>query len=280
LSRPGTARLVRSDGTPAAATTILPRPIGWSYGRRVAPSSYLLCGTPRTGSTFLCLLASTGVAGRPESYFREPDERWWAERLGVAGADFTRFVAAVSAAGRTGSGVFAARVMWGSIEHVVARLPPADHDLIALERALGPLRLVHLRREDAVAQAVSWSRAEQTGYWQQGDDRRAPARLDLDRIDATVRAIRAHEQAWSDWFDRQGVEPHRVTYEELVRDPGGTVRGILAHLSLEAPPGWESRSSHEKQGDELNAAWIKAYRTRAAADSIRSAIMGPGDVSR
>jgi LPS sulfotransferase NodH len=175
LSRPGTARLVRSDGTPAAATTILPRPIGWSYGRRVAPSSYLLCGTPRTGSTFLCsLLASTGVAGRPESFFREPDERWWAERLGVAGADF----------------------------------------------------------------------------------------------------------AWSDWFDRQGVEPHRVTYEELVRDPGGTVRGILAHLSLEAPPGWESRSSHEKQGDELNAAWIKAYRTRAAADSIRSAIMGPGDVSR
>jgi LPS sulfotransferase NodH len=230
----------------------------------VAPSSYLLCGTPRTGSTFLCsLLSSTGVAGHPESYFREPDERSWAERLGVAGADFTRFVAAVCAAGRTGNGVFAARVMWGSIEHVVARLPPADRDLAALERALGPLRLVHLRREDTVAQAVSWTRAEQTGYWQLGDDRHAPPRMDLDRIDATVRGIRAHERAWSDWFDGQGVQPLRVTYEELVRDPGGTVHRILAHLSVDAPPGWDPRSPHEKQADKLNAAWTDAYRTRA-----------------
>jgi hypothetical protein len=38
------------------------------------PSSYLLCGTPRTRSTLLCgLLTSTGVAGCPESYFRQPD---------------------------------------------------------------------------------------------------------------------------------------------------------------------------------------------------------------
>jgi LPS sulfotransferase NodH len=229
----------------------------------VEPSSYLLCGTPRTGSTLLCgLLASTGVAGRPESYFREPDERSWAERLGVAGADFARFMAAVSAAGRTGNGVFAARVMWGSIEHVVARLPPADRDLTALERALGPLRLVHLRREDTVGQAVSWARAEQTGYWQRGDGRRAPPRQDLDRIDATVRTIRAHERAWSDWFGRQGVEPHRATYEQLVRDPGGTVRGILAHLGVDAPPSWEPRPSTDKQADELNAAWAHAYRDR------------------
>ena len=41
--------------------------------------SYLICTTPRTGSTLLCgLMASTTVAGRPESYFREPDEQLWA----------------------------------------------------------------------------------------------------------------------------------------------------------------------------------------------------------
>jgi hypothetical protein len=40
----------------------------------VKPSPYLVCGTARTGSTYLCdLLASTGVAGHPESYFRETD---------------------------------------------------------------------------------------------------------------------------------------------------------------------------------------------------------------
>jgi len=49
------------------------------------PRSYVLCGTPRTGSTLLCgLLRSTGVLGRPESYFREPDEVAWAARFGLA----------------------------------------------------------------------------------------------------------------------------------------------------------------------------------------------------
>jgi trehalose 2-sulfotransferase len=32
--------------------------------------SYVVCATPRSGSTLLCaLLAGTGVAGRPEEYF-------------------------------------------------------------------------------------------------------------------------------------------------------------------------------------------------------------------
>ena len=132
-----------------------------------------------------------------------------------------------------------------------------------MERAFGPLLLVRLRRDYTVAQAVSWTRAEQTGYWQQGDGRCAPPRLDLDRIAATVRTVRAHERAWSDWFDRQGVVPLPITYEELVREPGGTVGRILAHLSLDTPSGWEPRSTHEKQADELNVSWAGAYRERA-----------------
>ncbi|HMF66717.1 MAG TPA: Stf0 family sulfotransferase, partial [Phyllobacterium sp.] len=36
-----------------------------------AARSYVICGTPRSGSTLLCdLLESTGIAGRPASYFR------------------------------------------------------------------------------------------------------------------------------------------------------------------------------------------------------------------
>jgi LPS sulfotransferase NodH len=50
----------------------------------MSPSSYLICGTPRTGSTLLCsLLTSTGVAGRPDSYFRQPDLNRWAREFGV-----------------------------------------------------------------------------------------------------------------------------------------------------------------------------------------------------
>jgi LPS sulfotransferase NodH len=44
-------------------------------------ASYFVCATPRTGSSLLLgLLESTGVAGRPQAYFREPDEPLWADR--------------------------------------------------------------------------------------------------------------------------------------------------------------------------------------------------------
>ena len=45
-------------------------PIRYLYGSPT--SSYLICTTPRSGSTFLSeALASTGVAGRPEEYFQQ-----------------------------------------------------------------------------------------------------------------------------------------------------------------------------------------------------------------
>src|SRR5688572_2189063 len=45
--------------------------VGGYSGVDVSPErSYLVCATPRSGSTLLChLLDQTGVAGRPEEYF-------------------------------------------------------------------------------------------------------------------------------------------------------------------------------------------------------------------
>jgi LPS sulfotransferase NodH len=140
----------------------------------VAPvDSYLICGTPRTGSTLLCgLLRSTGVAGVPESYFRFPDEQSWVQRWQLArdpgGAfDYGDYVRAAVDAGSTDNGVFDARVMWGTMDEVVAKLGAIDPalaraDLELLTSAFGSTRFVHLCRRDTVAQAVSWVRAEQT----------------------------------------------------------------------------------------------------------------------
>ncbi|HEY6747976.1 MAG TPA: Stf0 family sulfotransferase [Mycobacteriales bacterium] len=233
------------------------------------PGSYLLCGTPRTGSTLLCaLLTSTGVAGRPESYFREPDEPAWARRFGIPVAadgsfDYRRFARAARAAGSTPNGVFAARVMWGTVPRIVGGLEPGPRtrpDLEVLTDAFGPLRMVHLRREDVLGQAVSWARAEQTGYWQEGDRAGAEPRLDLSAVEELVRAIEEHDAAWTGWFAEQGVVPHRVTYEEVTADPDRAVRGVLGHLDLEPPADWRPAPRQRRQADETNAAWVRAYR--------------------
>jgi Stf0 sulphotransferase len=89
--------------------------------------------------------------------------------------------------GVTVPGLFA-----GSLERMMAGLGrvPGKPDLPVLEGALGPLTFVHLRREDIAAQAVSWCRAEQTGYWQQGDVVAREPHQDIARMRLLMETIR------------------------------------------------------------------------------------------
>ena len=237
--------------------------------------SYLLCGTPRTGSTLLCsLLSSTGVAGHPESYFREPDQRMWASRFGLGAIengelDYVDFVRGAVRAGSTGNGVFAARIMWGTMQLLVEGLRRdigGQRDVDVLEGALGPLRFVHLERLDVVAQAVSWARAEQTGFWQQGDRSCATAELDLDQVERLVATIREHNEAWRTWFDAQAVEPLGVTYESLASSPVETVSRLLDFVGTDPPAGWAPVSPPERQADSLNAEWVRRYLATRPGD--------------
>jgi trehalose 2-sulfotransferase len=238
--------------------------------------AYLICGTPRTGSTLLCgLLESTGVAGRPESYFRQPDEPSWANRWGIVSSPDGRFsyadyVRAALAEGRTPNGVFAARIMWGTLDEVISKLAmiypdSSGSDAGLLNRAFGRTRFICLRREDVLAQAVSWLRAEQTGVWFQTDQSAPPLpqpepRFDPGRIGELGRMIDEHNAAWRRWFASAGVRPHRVRYEDLDADPVGVTRGVLGFLGLELPPGRDILVRHRRLADELNAEWIQRSR--------------------
>jgi trehalose 2-sulfotransferase len=240
-----------------------------------AVDAYFLCATPRTGSSLVCgLLSSTGVAGRPESYFRAPDEAAWAARWGIlhadGGFDYREYLRHARNAGRTDNGVFAARVMWGTMSEVVAKLGAvfggrAGSDLDVLQNAFGATRFVYLSRADASAQAVSWLRAEQTDVWFEtaGSRRGEPVdepRFDRGRIEELVRTIEQHDAAWHDWFASVGVEPYPVHYEDLDRDPIPTAAGILDYLGIEVPPARTFAVRHRRQADELNAEWIARYR--------------------
>jgi LPS sulfotransferase NodH len=237
--------------------------------------SYLIAGTPRTGSTLLCsLLRSTGVAGHPESYFRQPDEPMWARRWRLAtdangSFDYRDYVRAAIAAGRTGNGVFGARVMWGTLDELVTKLEAVHphlggRDLDVLTAAFGPLRFCSLRRDDTVAQAVSWARAEQTRYWHAGDEVVREPTFDFDQVDGLVRTIGEHNAAWRTWFSASGIWPYEVTYEQLVADPPGVVGGVLAFLGLAHSGTPAIEPDHRRQADDLNADWIERYRASSA----------------
>jgi trehalose 2-sulfotransferase len=78
--------------------------------------------------------------------------------------------------------------MWGTMGEVVGKLRAAYHhplgtDVEVLQRTLGRTRFVHLRRGDVVAQAVSWARAEQPGYWQDGQVPTERRRFDFNEVE-------------------------------------------------------------------------------------------------
>jgi LPS sulfotransferase NodH len=228
----------------------------------------MICGTPRTGSTFLCsLLTSTGVAGRPESYFREQDFRLWADRFGLSAPgdgrlNYAQLVAGAVRFGSTPNGVFAARIMWGTMKVLVKGLNPDQRsgtDVQILADSLGPLRFVHLRRNDVVGQAVSWARAEQTGVWQDGDVPSAVPRFDLGRLEELVDTIDEHNDLWRAWFVDQGVDLVELTYEGVVKRPRHAVSIVLDAIGAPLPDGWTPASPHRRQADDLNADWLQRF---------------------
>lgn len=128
------------------------------------------------------------------------------------------------------------------------------------------LRFVWIRRADLVAQAVSWSRAIQGGRWWSGDTRpEGPLRYDVEQLDGLVRVIGEHDDGWRARFERHGVQPHEVGYEELASEPVAVASGVLAFLGLQADP-VTLVPRNEPQADELNADWAARYRAEGGAD--------------
>lgn len=235
--------------------------------------SYLVCATPRSGSTLLCgLLDSSGVAGHPASYFDPRGLQEYADAWGIKRSSGGRiddvFVRAALVAGRTPNGVFGGRVMAETlpvlVDDLAAASRPGVTDLELLAVRLGRLRFVHLRRGDVVAQAVSWARSLQTHFWHPGEAV-APGghepRYDEGLIGELVTKIETLEARWTSWFADQGVVPQEVTYEELAADPPGTAGKVLDRLGLQVPRDHRLETTHQRQADQVNAEWIHAYRS-------------------
>lgn len=165
--------------------------------------SYLVCATPRSGSTLVChALAETGVAGRPEEYFealrhsgrpRRPEEYFVGaedpsirDHLGERAvgsepaprsplwsrAAYDRYLEWAFEAGTTPNGIFGAKLMWGYFGEFVSLLRnvPAYRDVPLAEllpTVFPELTFVRVVRANKVRQAVSLWKAVQTATWRE-----------------------------------------------------------------------------------------------------------------
>lgn len=245
-----------------------------------APRSYLLCATPRSGTTLLCdLLSGTGAAGRPNSYYRAQDIGRRAKGWGLSRAAFAddlaferAYLAQVLREGRGGTDVFGLRIMWGTVAEAAARLAPLypdeDGAPAIFAAAFGPVRYVHVSRGDKLGQAISLVKAEQSGLWHMGADgtereRSAPTselRYDGARIAEVLAEREADDTAWDRFFDAHEITPVRVTYEALAAAPQDELRRILGALDLDPGLADAAPVRTAKLADDTSAAWAERFR--------------------
>jgi trehalose 2-sulfotransferase len=270
--------------------------------------SYLVCATPRSGSTLLCeLLKDTGVAGRPEEYFEARRDTGlpshpgdYLENLPRTGAgirddatpprapEHSSLVGLSSyrdhldrtfRLGTTDNGVFGAKIMWRHVvefQQLASRLPEyaglQRYEL--LEQLFDGPRYIWVTRADKVRQAVSLWRALQTRTWRlehSAEDTRAmELHYRFEGIEHLVRALRAEDRAWQEFFDEHAIPVLRVFYEaDLVSDRERALRSALDHIGIEPPPDWQSADVIRRQADELSDEWVDAYYRDAAQRDLQ-----------
>ncbi|MDA4845756.1 Stf0 family sulfotransferase [Hoeflea poritis] len=215
--------------------------------------SYMICTAPRSGSTLLCkLLAATKVAGVPGSHFHVPSLDGWLADYDLVEADFPSrrdllraIFDAARARGMGETDLFGLRMQRGSFDHFMQQLdvlrPGRVGDVDRLKAEFGPTLFVHLSRPDRLDQAISRLRAEQTGLWHRWADgteleRTAPPReacYDAEAIARHMSALSSLDEAWERWFEREKLQPLRISYDALSEDPQKVLAEILSSLGLD-----------------------------------------------
>jgi trehalose 2-sulfotransferase len=256
--------------------------------------AYVVCSTPRSGSTLLCeMLVDSGIAGRPaehveqvrkpgrphepREYFADVEDRSVLELLPASGpprphpGPIEERLAAVIAYATTPNGVFGTKVMWSymaDLQERLAELPGFGRleDAERLSSLLGDVQYVHVRREDHVAQAISMWRAVQTRAWRAETDDAVEPVYSFSGIDHLAHQLERHNLAWDRWFDRQGIEPLRVRYSALAEAPGRVLQETLDFIGVgdqahaEPPP-----PSMRRQSGAQSREWAERYRREEEA---------------
>jgi LPS sulfotransferase NodH len=249
--------------------------------------SYIICGTPRTGSTLLCnLLASTNVAGNPDSFYGRKFMPAWAAEWHLPDANSMSerayaiaYLDAAIEAGKGGTAIFGLRLMRENLDELSGFLdlihPGLPSDKARFEAAFGRILYIHLFREDKLGQAISLVKAEQTGLWHIAPDGTEIERLtppqepqyDFARLHREVTKLEAYDAAWHSWFEAQGVVPLRIGYESLSANPAAPLIRICGALGIPAPDKEDVKPGVAKLADATSREWTRRYHSDFATSA-------------
>ena len=211
------------------------------------PSRILaIAASCRTGSNLLtAALAKTGALGKVKAMFTEDTLRRLMIPELLQGSPALRQILEARSSGQsvhrssystddilalldwlgrnqTGAqGVLSLKLMWGDYKRV----------LLARGLDLGhwaaPVTWLRIRRLDHVRQAVSWSRAVQSGQWTSASSARSAPLFNPQLINHYLNMAKAWDASWDDYFNELGIQPCTIHYEDLSAAYEATIRAVF-----------------------------------------------------
>ena len=143
-----------------------------------------------------------------------------------------------------------------------------------LHESLPNLQLFWAQRDDKIRQAISLWKAKQTNIYNslQEGKRESPATppaYDFEGIRKIRDRFQAEDENWAAFFERNGLQPYEVHYEEFAPQHEAATLAILKHLNISIPTGFEMLPlTYRKQSDALNDEWYEQFKADEAAVSV------------
>jgi trehalose 2-sulfotransferase len=243
----------------------------WFHKLRHPRRCYVVCTIPRSGSNLVTDgLTATRRAGMPKQFFLPKFEPRYAAELSLDPiADYPGYVRGIVSTKTTRNEVFGFKLMSWYLDDFLTRLRDtrafgnaATDDLTLLRDAFPRVRFVHIRRRHKLRQALSTARALQTGLWkvQNGKTTIGEPEFDAELIEQSLREAERQENIWQRFFQRIGIRPFQVEYEELCQDYEGTIHSVMEFLRISLPRGARIGPPVTiRQADEISRLWEERF---------------------
>lgn len=209
----------------------------------------LILSTPRTGSNLLCeCLTQSGVFGHVDGFFVGHGE-------GLA-ATFDAYSHNYIANHQAANGNFATKIMWDYIDELSSHLPYGRIDEFMSQFT----HVLHLYREDDIAQAVSWYMALGSGKWTSENEQKRPfPEYNYRRIAWHLGIIRSYGARTTAYCDLMGIDPLRMSYESFVGARYAQLSFIAYSCGLDFPHDIEIKPTLKKQENPLKQEYAEQF---------------------
>lgn len=223
--------------------------------------SVIVTGSFRSGSSYVCtLLAQNGLTGTDKERFasfwdigRETPEDVFRVRL-------TEVLATAE------GGLFTTKLMWPHRNFLAQALGFGRTQSAGFAAMFPDARWIDIRRQDKIAQAISFWKAKVTNRWHVFTDEPEPeVSYDFNGIRAAFVELSAHDLLWEDFHVAARTNPWRIVYESFAQAPVPALSALLEALGprhRHSLPPLTAATSLRRQSN----AQSKVFRARFLSD--------------